>query len=179
MGHLSRWMHSDIQVTLRRIGLAIAGMIFIFTIYDIFHHLQEEGQITIHSLMEGIFLLGMTVIILAIRNSADQEFSRAARELSQTRQELDRFRIQNHDLMHDYRKAVQEQFQRWGFTEGEQKVAEKLIQGYSFKEVAAQLEKKEKTVRNQSQALYDKAGMTGRHDLAAFFLQDILNLEEN
>jgi DNA-binding PadR family transcriptional regulator len=110
MGHLSRWMHSDIQVTLRRIGLAIAGMIFIFTIYDIFHHLQEEGQISIHSLMEGIFLLGMTVIILAIRNSADQEFSRAARELSQTRQELDRFRIQNHDLMHDYRKAVQEQF---------------------------------------------------------------------
>ncbi|MBI39513.1 MAG: LuxR family transcriptional regulator [Leptospiraceae bacterium] len=178
MGHLSRWMHSDIQVTLRRIGLAMAAMIFVFTIYDIFHHLQEEGRITAHSLLEGLFLLGMTVIILAMRNSADQEFSRAARELDQTRQELERFRIQYQDVLLDYRKAVQDQFQRWGFTEGEQKVAEKLIQGYSFKEAAAQLGKKEKTVRNQSQALYDKAGMTGRHDLAAFFLQDILNLEE-
>ena len=94
------------------------------------------------------------------------------------RLELERFREKNEGLMSDYRQAVQDQFERWGFSAGERQVAEKLIQGYAFKEIAAQLDKKEKTVRNQSQALYDKAGMTGRHDLAAFFLQDILNLED-
>lgn len=178
MGHLSRWMQSDIQITLRRIGLVIAAMLFLFTVYDIGHHLHEEGTVTMHSLLEGFFLLGLAFIILAIRNSADQEFSRAAQELSQMRLELERFREKNEGLMSDYRQAVQDQFERWGFSAGERQVAEKLIQGYAFKEIAAQLDKKEKTVRTQSQALYDKAGMTGRHDLAAFFLQDILNLED-
>ena len=177
MGHLSRWLQSDVQRTLRRIGLIIAVLISIFTVYDIAHHLKEEGRVTAHAVLEGVFLLGMAVIILAMRSSADQEFSRAAQELTEVREELDRFRQKNRGLMQDYRNAVQDQFQRWGFTPGEIQVAEKLIQGYSFKEIAAQLDKKEKTVRNQSLALYDKAGMTGRHDLAAFFLQDILELD--
>ena len=32
----------------------------------------------------------------------------------------------------------------------------------------------EATVRQQSTAIYRKAGLDGRHDLAAFFLEDLL-----
>jgi DNA-binding NarL/FixJ family response regulator len=32
----------------------------------------------------------------------------------------------------------------------------------------------ETTVRQQARAIYRKAGLSGRHDLAAFFLEDLL-----
>ncbi|MCB1170145.1 MAG: response regulator transcription factor [Leptospiraceae bacterium] len=174
MGHLSRWLKTDARILLRKVALAMAVLLAVFTVYDISHHLAEEGRMTLHAAMEGFFLIGLAIIIIAIGNTADREFLRAERELESVREELEQFRSKNRGLMTDFRHAVQEQFDRWGFTPGERQVAEKLILGFSFREVAAQLDKKEKTVRNQSQALYDKAGMTGRHDLAAFFLQDIL-----
>ena len=33
----------------------------------------------------------------------------------------------------------------------------------------------EATVRQQGRAIYQKAGLRGRHDLAAFFLEDLLD----
>lgn len=163
---------------MRTVAVTMAVLLAVFTVYDIGHHMEEEGFVSWHSALEGLFLVALALLILVLSHSAGQEFTRADQELDSVRQELQLFRDKNRGLMTDYRQAVQDQFERWGYTAGERLVAEHLILGYSFKEIAAQLNKKEKTVRNQSQALYDKAGLTGRHDLAAFFLQDILGQEE-
>ncbi|MCB1168317.1 MAG: response regulator transcription factor [Leptospiraceae bacterium] len=179
MGHLSRWLKTDTQILIHRLGLISALFLAAFNAYDFTHHMIMEGGISWHAGIEGLVLLGLAFLLLAMRNTTHEEFRRAAMELSVARQELDEFRSRNSRLMKDYRDAVQIQFDRWGFTEGERTVAERLILGFTFREIAAQLDKKEKTVRNQSQSIYDKAGLTGRHDLAAFFLQDILDLERD
>ena len=43
-----------------------------------------------------------------------------------------------------------------------------------MKQIAAMHGKSERTVRNQARAVYEKSGMMGRSDLAAFFIQDVV-----
>jgi DNA-binding NarL/FixJ family response regulator len=53
-------------------------------------------------------------------------------------------------------------------------VAFLLLKGLSLKEVAGVRNTSEKTARVQSMAVYAKAGISGRSELAAFFLEDLL-----
>jgi len=49
-----------------------------------------------------------------------------------------------------------------------------LLKGLSHREIADIRGVSERTVRQQSRALYRKAGLSGRADLAAYFLEDLL-----
>ncbi|MCB0331312.1 MAG: helix-turn-helix transcriptional regulator, partial [Bdellovibrionales bacterium] len=67
-----------------------------------------------------------------------------------------------------------EQLSTWKLTEAEKEVAFLLLKGMSLKEIAGIRETTEKTARVQSMAIYAKAGLSGRSELAAFFLEDLL-----
>jgi DNA-binding NarL/FixJ family response regulator len=71
-------------------------------------------------------------------------------------------------------EVIQEQFSEWQLTAGEQEVALLLLKGLSFKEIAALRNTLEKTVRQQASGIYRKAGVTGRHAFAAWFIEDFL-----
>jgi DNA-binding CsgD family transcriptional regulator len=71
-------------------------------------------------------------------------------------------------------EAVAAQLQRWGLTTSEKEVALLLLKGLSHREIATLRGTGEPTVRQQSRALYRKAGLSGRHELAAFFLEDLM-----
>jgi DNA-binding CsgD family transcriptional regulator len=71
-------------------------------------------------------------------------------------------------------EAIDHQLHRWGLTASEKEVALLLLKGLSFKDIAGLRGTNENTVRQQARALYKKAGLTGRHELAAFFLEDLL-----
>jgi DNA-binding NarL/FixJ family response regulator len=53
-------------------------------------------------------------------------------------------------------------------------VAILLLKGLSFKEIAGVRETREKTVRQQASSIYKKAGVSGRHAFAAWFIEDFL-----
>ena len=71
-------------------------------------------------------------------------------------------------------KVIQQQFQQWQLTPGEQEVGLLLLKGLSLKEIAALRDTAEKTVRQQASAIYKKAGVSGRHTFAAWFMEDFL-----
>jgi DNA-binding CsgD family transcriptional regulator len=71
-------------------------------------------------------------------------------------------------------EAIDAQFSRWNLTEAEREVALLLLKGLSLKEIAAIRVTAERTVRAQARSLYNKAGLTGRAALSAFFLEDLL-----
>jgi len=73
-----------------------------------------------------------------------------------------------------YSQVIHEQFEQWSLTKSEQEVSMLLLKGLSFKEISAVRETKEKTVRQQASTIYAKAGVEGRHDLAAWFLEDFI-----
>jgi DNA-binding CsgD family transcriptional regulator len=70
--------------------------------------------------------------------------------------------------------AVRDQFISWELTRSEQEVAQLLLKGLSLREIAAVRDTREKTVRQHASSIYTKAGLEGRHALAAWFLEDFL-----
>jgi DNA-binding NarL/FixJ family response regulator len=48
-----------------------------------------------------------------------------------------------------------------------------LLKGLSHKEVAIIRDVSDATIRQQARSIYQKAGVAGRHELAAFFLEDL------
>ncbi len=73
-----------------------------------------------------------------------------------------------------YSQVIHNQFELWLLTKSEQDVAMLLLKGLSFKEISAVRETKEKTVRQQASTIYSKASVEGRHDFAAWFLEDFI-----
>jgi DNA-binding NarL/FixJ family response regulator len=70
--------------------------------------------------------------------------------------------------------AIDAQFEAWGLTSAEREIGVLLLKGLSHKEIANVRETGEATVRQQALALYRKAQLTGRAELSAFFLEDLL-----
>jgi putative tricarboxylic transport membrane protein len=77
-------------------------------------------------------------------------------------------------LLAGLEKEIERQLHAWGLTPAEHEVALLLLKGLRHKEIAKLRQTSERTVRQQALAIYKKAGLEGRTDLAAFFLEDFL-----
>jgi len=75
---------------------------------------------------------------------------------------------------HEYSAIIHSQFKQWTLTPSEQNVAMLLLRGLSFKEISGVRNTKEKTVRQQASVIYSKANVEGRHEFAAWFLEDFM-----
>ncbi len=71
-------------------------------------------------------------------------------------------------------EVIAQQFEEWGLSVSEKEVGLLLLKGLSLKEIAALRATLEKTVRQQASSIYRKAGVSGRHAFAAWFIEDYL-----
>lgn len=124
-----------------------------------------------------IALLFAAVMILELtrhrRAMADLQ-----QQLSDARGKLQALDQRSHSIGRQYREVMQKQFDVWGLTDSEQQIVISLLKGLSFREVAALRDTREKTVRQQATGIYRKAGLSGRHELAAWFFEDLLDPSE-
>lgn len=107
-------------------------------------------------------------------DAAEAEVRQLDARLAATRIEAERWRAEAKDLLQGLGAAIDRQLARWQLTPAETQIALLLLKGLSHKEVAAARDVGEATVRQQSRAIYQKAGVQGRHELAAFFLEGLL-----
>lgn len=70
---------------------------------------------------------------------------------------------------------VERDFLRWGLSDAERDIGWLLLKGLSFKEIASLRSRSERTVRQQAGAIYAKAGLANRSELAAWFMEDFLS----
>lgn len=96
------------------------------------------------------------------------------RRLDEAHADAARWRQEAHEALRGLGQAIDQQFERWGLTAAEREVGLLLLKGLSHREVAELRGTGEQTVRQQAQTVYRKAGLRGRADLAAFFLEDLL-----
>jgi DNA-binding CsgD family transcriptional regulator len=96
------------------------------------------------------------------------------RYLEGARQDLDRARQEADALRAGLSDALDQQFARWDLTAAQREVALLVLKGLSYKEVAELRDTAEHTVRNQALAIFRKAGLAGRAEMAAFFIEDLL-----
>jgi DNA-binding CsgD family transcriptional regulator len=88
--------------------------------------------------------------------------------------ERDAWRARANRLLRGLGEEIDAQFTRWSLTPAEKEVALLLLKGLGHKEAALLLGRSERTVRQHAVAVYRKAGLTGRAELSAFFLEDLL-----
>lgn len=69
---------------------------------------------------------------------------------------------------------LEERFAEWGLTPSERDVALFAIKGMSTAEIAALRTTSEGTVKAQTNAIYRKAGVTGRPQLLSLFIDDLM-----
>lgn len=70
---------------------------------------------------------------------------------------------------------LEERFGEWGLTPAERDVALFCIKGFSTQEIADLRSTSEGTVKAQTNAIYRKAGVTGRPQLLGLFIEDLMD----
>ena len=143
-----------------------------------------EGTTVRHVALEaGVVVVGLVGLGLGLRRvmalrrtevALRRENRALGSMLEATRAEAARWRSESRELLDGLAVAIERQFGRWQFTPAEHEVAALLLKGFSHKEIASIRGVGEATVRQQARGLYKKAGVDGRHGLAAFFLEELL-----
>lgn len=88
--------------------------------------------------------------------------------------EVQRWKSESQNYIQGLGATIDAQLTRWSLTPSEKEVALLILKGLSSKEIAQIRQTSEKTVRAQAVAVYSKAGLAGRSELSAFFLEDLL-----
>lgn len=143
-----------------------------------------DGTTVGHVVFEGgVVSAGIAGLVVGLRRMQalrrrEREARASAAELGQrlsaVRAEAERWRTEAKDLLDGLGAAIERQFVQWQLSEAERDVARLLLKGMSHKQVGELRGVSEATVRQQARAVYRKAGVEGRHDLAAFFLEGLL-----
>jgi DNA-binding NarL/FixJ family response regulator len=74
----------------------------------------------------------------------------------------------------NFANALDERFAAWGLTPTERDIALRLLKGHSHKQIAFETRRSERTVRQHAVVVYHKSRLSGRAELSAFFLEDLL-----
>lgn len=163
----------------QRERFVIAGILLTVAIlvgFDIFTD-SREGVILWHVLVEGfigfIAVAGVFYLLrgtVKLRHRLRQEID----DFSAFKREAEAWRADSRKYVDGLALAIDQQLTRWKLTVAEKEVAFLLLKGLSLKEIADIRKTTEKTARVQSMAVYSKAGISGRSELSAFFLEDLL-----
>lgn len=144
----------------------------------------REGTTLGHVVTEvGVVVVGVAGAIVVARQllpllrrgrAAELAVEQLAARLAATQAEADEWRAEAGGLLRGLGAALDQQFERWALSPAEKEVALLLLKGLSHKEIAGVRSIADATARQQARAVYKKAGLSGRNDLAAFFLEDLL-----
>jgi DNA-binding CsgD family transcriptional regulator len=105
---------------------------------------------------------------------AEQAVADMNRSLAERAAERDAWRARAQQAIDGFGRAIDDQFGAWKLTPAEREIALALLQGRSHKEIAAATARSERTVRQHAVVVYQKAGVSGRAELGAFFLESLM-----
>ena len=163
--------------------LGVFAIIAVLAAMDLASDLEEGATVTHLAMEASIFAVGFAgAVVVARRLAASAHSIREAKiqvatlehRLREMEADAARWREETRELLGGLAQAMDRQFERWGLSAAEKEVALLLLKGLSHKEIASVRAITEATARQQARAVYRKAGLNGRHDLAAFFLEDLL-----
>lgn len=135
------------------------------------------GTTGFHVAVEGAAIVAgaitVTSLVLRMRGLAAETHGLRER-LATTSADAERWAAEARSLIEGLGGAIDDQLERWHLSAAEKDIALLLLKGLEHKEIAQLRAVSETTVRQQARSLYRKAGLGGRHELAAFFLEDLL-----
>jgi DNA-binding CsgD family transcriptional regulator len=124
------------------------------------------------ALIAGALL--MTAALWVRWSRAERTLSIAQRTLDAQQAERDAWRASAELALRNLSAAIDAQLVRWELTAAEREVALLLLKGKSHKAIAYETGRSERTVRQHAVTVYQKSGLGGRAELAAYFLEGLV-----
>jgi DNA-binding CsgD family transcriptional regulator len=150
-------------------AITLFGIVVVLIGWDLYIDFSE-GVGFWHLAVESlIFVVAVVGIVLMWR-----QLDRVKSDLVEARVEAAQWKQESAELLEGLGAAIERQFGRWDLSAAESDVGLFLLKGMSHKEIASLRNTSERTVREQSRAVYRKSGLSGRSALSAFFLEDLL-----
>lgn len=159
----------------RALLTSILGGVFGLVAFDVWtdwntgaslRHLATEAFVALLALLGLAFIWSRNILLTHTVERLDTDLKLAKADAS-------RWKAENAHLLRGLGEAIEKQLADWGLTAAEKEIATLLLKGLSLKEIAEVRTTSERTVRQQTIALYSKAGLAGRAELAAYFLEDL------
>jgi len=146
-------------------------------VYDELKELNENKENFTQAGIEIIFvILSFSAMIyfiyLLIRQSKNQK--ELETNLLKVKQQLETSNTKLRDGKKEYQEVIQWQFSEWSLSPSEKEVALLMLKGLTIKEISQSRSTQEKTVRKQASSIYEKSNLGGRHELSAWFFEDML-----
>ena len=166
--------------SIQKLILTLFFILFtIYSAYEVFEELTDfsDGETLAQAWVEiGIVFLSLAGLLYFayIIKVQSKEKLNLSDNLAVVRKQLESSNVRLQDGKKEYQKVIQWQFKEWGLSPSEQEVALLMLKGLSVKEISESRNTHEKTVRKQASAIYDKSGLGGRHELSAWFFEDLL-----
>lgn len=138
---------------------------------------SHDGVVRWHLLVEafiGVAALAGVFYLLRGAITIRRQLQKEIANFSAYKREAEAWRLESRKYVDGLARAIDQQLSKWNLSVAEKEVAFLLLKGLSLKEIAQVRNTTEKTARVQSIAIYSKAGISGRSELAAFFLEDLL-----
>ena len=133
-------------------------------------HIVLEAVIALVALTAVVFLMWQ---VIGEARAARRQASELTDHLQETRVAAEEWRQEAQGLLRGLGEQIDRQFAKWGLSGAEKEVALFLLKGYSHRDISGLRQVSEATARQQARSVYRKAGVAGRHDLSAFFLEDL------
>lgn len=123
-------------------------------------------------MIAGALLMATTLWLGWWRSEHDAAGLRV--RLERERAESSQWRESARHALEGLGRAIDARFDEWQLTPTEREVALMLLKGYGHKQIAGLTDRSERTVRQHAGVVYEKSGLGGRAELAAYFLQDLM-----
>jgi len=138
---------------------------------------QPRDWLSFHVVFETLMIVGAlvmaTTLWLGWWKSA-QSVGELRRSLEARQVERDAWRSSAEQALEGLSRAIDRQFDAWELTPAERDVALLLLKGHSHKAIAKHTGRSHQTVRQHAAVVYRKGQLSGRAELAAFFLEDLM-----
>ncbi len=160
----------------RRIFLFLLLAVGIGALIDIRND-YGQGSSSRHILIEAaIAFLSLAGALRLWLNylAAKKEVLDLTQDLKISTAEVTRWKEESKKHVEGLSAVIDAQLVRWGLTSSEKEVALLLLKGLSHKEIASIRNTSEGSARQQALSVYQKSKLSGRSELSAFFLEDLL-----
>ncbi|WNJ99206.1 LuxR C-terminal-related transcriptional regulator [Thalassospiraceae bacterium LMO-JJ14] len=155
------------RVILVALSFIFLAMIELLLIVDVVHEtfgVEIHFYSANHTLLEWIAVQGLGFILIFVGLT-----------LWRTLQENRKLRAVSGRASGEFLHIMVQQMREWGLTESELEIATMLIKGLTIQEIASIRMTKAGTIKSQCNAVYRKANVSSRSELAAYFLEDLMN----
>lgn len=164
----------------RTVIVCVLALVATMVSFDIVSDMRN-GVDRWHTAVEGLIALtALFGLFYVLKDSyrLKQKLLKQSEDYLALKADAERWRAESKKYVQGLSLAIDVQLTKWNLSKAEKEVAFLLLKGLSLKDIAAVRETSEKTARAQSIAIYSKAKLAGRSELAAFFLEDLLLPEQ-